>query len=83
MFRNVIESRCKGSGFLARGQSPVYGILNTHDMVCDLPAVWDCAIRRIAVPLQREIYSFLNRQRYGKDLCKWRRAGSEPATQRE
>ena len=27
--------------------------------------------------------SNLNRQKYGKDLCKWRRAGSEPAAQCE
>ena len=27
--------------------------------------------------------SFLNRQNYGKDLCKWRRAGSESAAQRK
>ena len=27
--------------------------------------------------------SNLNRQNYGKDLCKWRRAGSEPTAQRK
>ena len=52
-------------------------------MVCGLPLLCDCTVVVFAVPLHREIYSILNRQRYGKDYCKWRRAGSEPAAQRE
>ena len=82
-FAVVIKSRCKGTGFSAPSQSPICGILTTNNMVCYLPSVWDCDIFQKAVILQREIDSFLNRQNYGKDLCKWRRAGSEPAAQRE
>ena len=52
-------------------------------MVCYLPLLCDFSVYFFVVPLQREIDSFLNRQNYGKDLCKWRRAGSEPAAQRE
>ena len=35
-----------------------YGIAfdwRTNFAVCDLPSVWDCGIRRIVVPLQRDI----------------------------
>ena len=56
---------------------------NTNGMVCGLPLICDCRDDRIAVPLHPEIVDFLNRQSYGKDLCKWRCAGSEPAAQRE
>ena len=44
-------------------------------MVCYLPLLCDFSVYFFAVPLQREIYSFLNRQRYGKDFFKWRREG--------
>ena len=52
-------------------------------MVCGLPLLCDCTAANVAVPLQRDFNSFFNRQEYGKDLCKWRCAGSEPAAQRE
>ena len=52
-------------------------------MVCGLPLLCDFVILFFAVPLHRDfdhiVAYYLNRQSYGKDLCKWRRAGSEPA----
>ena len=44
-----------------------------------MPQLGDCEYEIIAVPLQ----SNSNSNDYGKDLCKWRRAGSKPAAQRE
>ena len=56
-------------------------------MVCVLPLLCDFTIYIFAVPLHRDFkhitINILNRQKYGKDLCKWRRAGSELAAQRE
>ena len=52
-------------------------------MVCRLPLLCDCTIAVFAVPLYPVKIDYLNRQSYGKDLCKWRRAGSKPAAQRK
>ena len=56
-------------------------------MVCVLPLLCDFTLCFFAVPLQRDFnhitINILNRQNYGKDLCKWRRAGSESAAQRK
>lgn len=52
-------------------------------MVCCLPLLCDCTIVVFHRNFARSLKSLLNRQFYGKDLCKWRCAGSEPAAQRE
>ena len=73
----MFEFGCKGTAVLALPQSHVRGILHTLDMVCDLPFLWDCDVAFFAVPLHPDS----NSNDYGKDLCKWRRAGSKPAAQ--
>ena len=74
-----LSSGCKGTAKFTLPQSHVRGILHTLDMVCDLPFLWDCGNQEITVPLQTNS----NSNDYGKNLCKWRRAGSKLAAQRK